>query len=106
MNIDSRAMMASVDLVGRNKNPENLREAAEAFESLFINMMMKSAREANAVLAKDSLLGSSQMDMYQSLFDSQIAQDMSRSGKFGLADMLVKQLGGSSETGNVLDTES
>ena len=106
MNIDSSAMMASVDLVGKNKNPENLREAAEAFESLFINMMLKSAREANAVLAKDSLLGSSQMDMYQSLFDSQISQDMSRSGKFGLADMLVKQLGGSSEVGNVLDTES
>ncbi|MTI12483.1 rod-binding protein [Sansalvadorimonas verongulae] len=105
MNIDSSAMIASVDLMSQNKNPQSLREAAEAFESLFINMMMKSAREANAVLAKDSLLGSSQMDMYQSLFDTQISQEMSRSGKFGLADMLVKQLGGSGEAGSLLDTE-
>ncbi|WP_281647146.1 rod-binding protein [Parendozoicomonas sp. Alg238-R29] len=106
MNIDSSSLIASVDLMGNKNNPKDLREAAEAFESLFINMMLKSAREANAVLAKNSLLDSSQMDMYQSLFDSQIAQEMSHSGKFGLADMLVKQLGGTSETGSLLDTES
>ena len=98
---------ASVDLMGKQGTPKDLREAAEAFESLFINMMLKSARQANAVLAKDSLLGSSQMDMYQSLYDGQIATELSRSGRFGLADMMVQQFGGNTnDPGQLLDTES
>ncbi|CAM3441520.1 rod-binding protein [Parendozoicomonas haliclonae] len=106
MNIDSSALLTSVDLMGKQGTPKDLKEAAEAFESLFINMMLKSARQANAVFAEDSLFGSSQMDMYQSLFDSQIAQEMSQSGKFGLADMLVKQLGGEPDSGTAIDVES
>ncbi|MES1195550.1 MAG: flagellar assembly peptidoglycan hydrolase FlgJ [Steroidobacter sp.] len=68
-----------------------LRGAAQQFESLFINMMLKSAREATSSVG-DSISGGSEMDMYQSMFDEQIATQMSKGKGLGLADMLVQQL--------------
>ena len=49
---------------------QGLAEAAKHFESLFINMWLKSAREANAAIAKDSMFSSNEMEMQQQMFDS------------------------------------
>lgn len=70
-------------------NPQALRAAAQQFESLFIDMMLKSAQTANF---KDPLFGSSQQRLYQSLYDQQLSVQMSKTHTFGLAEMLVQQL--------------
>jgi peptidoglycan hydrolase FlgJ len=72
--------------------PTALKEAARQFESLFTQMLLKSMREANKSFGEDSLFGSDQGEMYQDMFDDQIAMQLSKGKGLGLADMLVKQL--------------
>jgi flagellar protein FlgJ len=72
--------------------PTALKEAARQFESLFTQMLLKSMREANKSFGEDSLFGSDQADLYQDMFDDQIAMQLSKGKGLGLADMLVKQL--------------
>jgi flagellar protein FlgJ len=72
--------------------PAALKEAARQFESLFTQMLLKSMREANKSFGEDSLFGSDQADMYQDMFDDQVAMQLSKGRGLGLADMLVRQL--------------
>jgi len=70
--------------------PENAaREVAQQFESIFVNMMLKSMRSA---IPKDSLFGSDQMEAYQDMFDQQLALDMSATGGIGLARIIEQQI--------------
>jgi flagellar protein FlgJ len=73
----------------KTQSPESLRAVARQFESLFTQMMLKSMRDATP---KDSLFGSDQQDFYQDMFDSQMANQLSKGKGLGLADMLVRQL--------------
>lgn len=66
-----------------------LKAVAQQFESIFMNMMLKSMREATP---KDGLLDSEQGNLYTQLFDQQLAQKLSTGKGLGVADMLVKQL--------------
>ena len=84
--------LAALKTDAKEQAPAALKEAARQFESLFTQMLLKSMREANKSFGEDSLFGSDQADMYQDMFDDQIAMQLSRGKGLGLADMLVKQL--------------
>jgi len=72
------------------KNPNAaLEDVAEQFESLFLQMMMKSMRDATV---KGDLFSSNQMDTYMSMADKQIAVSLSENGGIGIARMLVEQM--------------
>jgi len=76
---------------GQN-DPAALRQVAEQFEALFLQTMLKSMRDASL---GDPLFGDSdQQDMYQDMMDQQLALEMASGKGVGLADMLVRQLGG------------
>ncbi len=66
-----------------------LKSVAQQFESIFMNMMLKSMREATP---KDGMLDSEQGNLYTQLFDQQLTQKLSSGKGLGVADMLVKQL--------------
>lgn len=68
------------------QSPEAAREAARQFEALFVQMMLKSMRDANAVL------GENRDRTHEEMFDQQVALEMTRGKGLGLADMLVRQL--------------
>ena len=70
------------------RSPDATREAARQFEALFVQMMLKSMRDANAVL------GEERDTTYDEMFDKQISLDMTRGKGLGMGDMLVRQLGG------------
>ena len=74
----------------------NLRPVARQVEGMFVQMMMlKSMREA---LPKDGLFSSDSTRMYTSMYDQQIAQQLTAGKGLGLAEMMVKQMsGGQSE---------
>jgi flagellar protein FlgJ len=72
---------------GRN-DPHAVRQAAQQFEALFTEMMLKTAHETHL---GDDLTGQ-QGDFYKDLFDQQMAMHMSAGKGLGLADMLVRQL--------------
>ncbi len=73
-------------------SPENMRRVAEQFESLFMNMMIKSMRDANASFGEDNPLNTPQTKMYQDMYDSQMAVHLSEKQGVGLADVLMRQL--------------
>jgi len=73
-----------------NKDPRAaVKSVAQQFETQFIQMMMKSMRDATP---KDPLFGGQQMKMFQSMFDKEIAQKMAGHGGIGLASVIEKQL--------------
>jgi len=86
--------LAALKNDAKGQAPTALKEAARQFESLFTQMLLKSMREANKSFGEDSLFGSDQGDMYQDMFDDQIAMQLSKGKGLGLADMLVRQLQG------------
>jgi len=74
-----------------NSPQGSLKEASRQFEAVFLQMMLKSMRDASP---KSGLLQSNQMDMMRSMQDQQWAQQLAGKG-LGLADQLVQQLGDS-----------
>ncbi len=73
-------------------SPETLKRVADQFETLFLQSLLKSMRDASP---GDPIFGKgSDNGMYQSLFDSQLAADLSQGSGFGLSELLVRQLGG------------
>lgn len=66
-----------------------LKAAAQQFEAVFMNIMLKSMREATP---QDGLFDSEQTRMFTGMLDQQLAQNMASRG-IGLADIMVKQLG-------------
>ncbi|MCK0715674.1 flagellar assembly peptidoglycan hydrolase FlgJ [Chromohalobacter sarecensis] len=71
-------------------SPEKgLSQAADQFEAVFLQMMLKSMRDA---IPQSDLLNSNATDTYTSMLDKQWAQKLS--GDIGLSDMLVEQLQG------------
>jgi len=73
----------------RKDDPKALKAAAQQFEALFLNMVLKSMRDATP---KEGLFDSDQTRLYESLLDQQLAQVMSAKGSTGLAAMIEKQL--------------
>ena len=72
------------------KNPNAaLEEVAAQFESIFLQQMLKSMRDATV---KSDLFDSSQMDTYQSMADQQLAVNLAENGGIGLARMMVEQM--------------
>jgi flagellar protein FlgJ len=69
--------------------PAAIRAAAQQFESLFTNMMLKSMREAKL---GQGLGESQESDLYQDMYDQQMSLKMAQGKGIGLADMLVQQL--------------
>lgn len=84
---DSRSLDA-LKRQAKESPKEAVRQAANQFEALFMNMLMKSMRDS---LPKDELMGSESARTYTGMLDQQLAQKLSGKG-LGLADMMVKQL--------------
>lgn len=72
----------------KNNSPDALKSAAKQFEALYMNMMLKSMRQASS---QDSPFYNEQSRMYTSMLDQQFSQNMASRG-MGLADALVRQL--------------
>ncbi len=70
----------------------SLEQVAEQFESLFLKTMLSSMRKASP---GDPIFGDSQAhSTYREMFDQQLARDLAGKSGIGLAEVLVRQLGG------------
>ncbi len=78
------------------KNEENKSEAlmkvAQQFESLFVNMMTKSMRAANAVFEKDSPFNSEESRFYRDMLDQQRSLTISHGRGLGIAEAMYRQM--------------
>ena len=64
-----------------------LRETAQQFEAMFLQMMMKSMRES---IEKSDLTHSEHAEMFEGMFDREVSMAMARRNSLGVADMLVQ----------------
>jgi len=71
-----------------------LQEAAQQFEAIFMQMLLKSMRKAQDVLESDSPYNSQSTKFYRDMHDQQMAVELSSNGTLGLTDLIVRQLGG------------
>lgn len=69
-----------------------LKALSKQFESIFINLMLKTMRDSNAVFAQDGLFNSSEMQFHRESFDNQLALTLSNQGGIGLADAFYRQM--------------
>ena len=83
---------ATADL--RNKIKQDpqagLKEAAQQFEGMLLQMVLKSMRDATP---QDGMMNSDQTRFFTSIFDQQLAQNLSTQGKLGFAKLIEQQLG-------------
>jgi len=75
-----------------------LQEAAQQFEAIFMQMLLKSMRKAQDVLESDSPFNSESSKSYRDMHDQQMAVDLSSNGALGLTDLIVRQLGGGDDS--------
>ena len=66
-----------------------IRETAQQFEALFLQMMMKSMRES---IVKSELSESNTMETFEGMFDKEVSVQLAKKNSMGLADMLVKNI--------------
>ena len=77
------------------RGSEGLSAAAEGFETMFLQLVLKNMRAgADALADEDNPLASDQQRFYRELYDGQIATALAASGDLGIAGPIVKQLGG------------
>ena len=82
--------LAKLKTQARNDSKSALQEVAKQFESIFLNNVLKSMREAKLA---DGAMDNDQSQFYKEMYDQQLAVHLSGKPGVGLADLIVKQLG-------------
>jgi flagellar protein FlgJ len=77
-------------------SPEAIRAVSQQVEALFLQMMLKSMREASDAAGE---LTSNETSMYQDMFDKQVALTLSKHQDLGIARLFERQLGGQAAPG-------
>jgi flagellar protein FlgJ len=72
-------------------SPETVKAVSEQVEALFLQMMLKSMRDAASA---DGELDSNETSMYQDMFDKQVALTLAKRQDLGIARLFERQLGG------------
>lgn len=73
------------------KTPDRLREAADEFEAMFVEMMLKQARAANKAWG-NAREGGMARETYEGWQDRDMAQAIVKGSGLGVAQMLYRQL--------------
>lgn len=65
-----------------------MRQAAEAFEAVFLRQLIGSMRQAKL---GEELFGSQATEQFRDIADANLADSMADQGSFGIADLLMQQ---------------
>ncbi|RKQ41061.1 rod-binding protein [Enterobacter sp. R1(2018)] len=80
------------DITGQVK-PQNVEQAAEQFEAMFLRSMMTQMRKAaDALAADDSPFNSKQQRMMRDFYDDKLASQLASQRSSGIADMIIAQM--------------
>ncbi len=92
-NIHDLRSLNSLRNLAQHDEKAALKAAAEQFESVMLQQMLKSMREANEVFEDDDFFGDrSHVDTYEQMHDEQLAASLAKSQSLGLAELMVRQL--------------
>lgn len=82
----------SVKLMGRHNDPAALKEISKKFEAMFVQQMLKSMRDANAVFADGDMFSSEEVKFHQELMDQQMVLNLTSGEGIGLAKSMFAQM--------------
>jgi flagellar protein FlgJ len=75
---------------GKPRSATNLKVACQQFESLFLSLTLKEMRET---IPKSEFLGGGQAEeIYNSMLDAQLSNELAQKGGIGLAVIIEKYL--------------
>lgn len=83
--------LAGLRSKARADDPKAIQAAAKQFESLFLNQLLKSMREAQKGDG-EGLFDSNESRMYIGLLDEQLANRIANGRGIGLADTVIAQI--------------
>jgi flagellar protein FlgJ len=91
---NSNTMQYKSHMIKAMESKENesfeIRQVCKEFESLFLNHLLKEMR---ATVPKSGLFDGGQAEqIYTSMFDEQLSQELARHGGVGLAQMIQRSL--------------
>lgn len=70
-----------------------LKTVAGQFEAMFLQMVLRQMRSSSDVLApEDNPFSSKEQGVYRDFYDGQLAIELAKKQRSGIADMLIKQL--------------
>lgn len=73
---------------------DGLKQAAQQFEAIFLQLVLKSMNNASDAMSGESgLLSSKEQKQYRDMYDAQLSQQLSASGHIGFAEQIVYQMG-------------
>ena len=79
--------------ISANMSDKKLKEVSENFESLFIDMLFKNMR--SSLNEKNLIVPKGQGEkIFEDLLYTEYSKSMSKSGKFGIAELIYKQFKG------------
>ena len=85
------------DISGTPK-PQNIEQASEQFEAMFLRSMTQQMRKASDALAsEDDPFNSKQQRMMRDFYDDKMSQVLASQHRSGIANMLIQQLGGAAQ---------
>ena len=84
----------------KNDPQASVKQAAQQFEGMLLQMMLKSMRDATP---QDGVMDSDQTRFFTSIMDQQLAQNLSAEGKLGFAKLIEQQIGRNQASGSTDD---
>lgn len=85
---DAKSLNALKVAASKENTPETIKEVAKQFEAIFMNMMLKSMREATP---QENQFDNDQSRTFIGMLDQQLSSNLASKG-LGLSDILAKQL--------------
>ena len=82
----------SIKAMGRDKDPQALKEVAKKFEAMFVQQMLKTMREANDVFGEGNYFDSQTSRFHRDMLDQQMVLNLTSGSGIGLADHFYKQM--------------
>ena len=89
MDNNKLTQLSNLSETGKNKTNEEIKSLAHQFESIFVHQLLKSMR---STVQKSGLFDSHATQMYESLYDEEMAKLMTEKRSIGLADIVYKDL--------------
>src|SRR4051812_12782405 len=73
--LDQNSLNA-VKVMGHHDSPQALKEISKKFEAMFVQQMLKSMRDANAVFEDGDMFSSEEVKFHQEMLDQQMVLNL------------------------------
>ena len=85
----AKEINSSISLDNINSNNDDLKAVANQFEAIFLEMLLKQARESKL---SDGLFDTDADDNFVQMFDAELAKSSSELVDIGIAEAIIEQM--------------